>query len=1165
MLASFVATPTSKRCSFSLLLVVVSVVVATGNSREWEHSIATTRILNHNDSYLFIAPYTDCDHCPTVRDSEFTSPKTTSNATQPQQKRGFVGSYDANQAVKVSADGKIHIRIGHIGAVGALPNDYKVLNISRDELYDEGVLGEDIEFEIISRTGCGESFEGVAVAAELFHQYQVRAFIGPYCMEEMEAVAKMGAFWNIPVISYMATSNAMNDKNIYKTLARASSKSPTALAQATSALLLHYKWLKVAVVTNTGTVAFDRVVAFEEVFKRTNIKIVKKVMFEENSSAQDIINSGLLSDIESNARIIVCVFSATRDNTKEFMQATYTYGMHTSEYAYVLPWIQSGPKDILPWLGADGTLLQKVKEYYTNSIIVDDVAGFDDAVVTNFYAKVEERGLSREQLDAANIFGYLHLYDSMKLYATALRKVLNETNDPTKVTDGRAVWNSMRRLQFEGGATGTVLMDDLADRAPFIGAFYVSVSHEQLMKMVTMESTLIPKCDGLKDKIGCFQLKLTDVMTGFWPSESGAMPLDEPLCGYRNQRCSWALEIIIAALFFGLVVLSVAGFFVHRHWEIRQLDKMPWRIFREDLKLIDEEQVKSMLSVGSSNTKISNVNADQKRHAIIGVNTHATYHRYSQRRTIKFCRDDLQLLTQMKQVIHDNLNVFLGMSFNQCEEMLVLWKFCSRGTVQVSAQDIIYNANVNLDAKFHAAFVKDITLGLEYLHASPIGYHGSLTPWACLIDRNWMVKLTDFGIANPIEKWEKQGLITVDALTSDNDKSGASQRTSALYCAPEMLKNRETNRRRMMDQSWVKQSQARRQSGDIYAFGMVMYEIIFRALPFPEGTDINELVDTIADGSRIVQPQIQNQMSIPPDLAALLRDCWSENPDLRPSIRRVRLNTDVALKTKGSLVDQMMRMMEQYANNLEKLVAERTGMLEEANLRADKLLSQLLPKSESFYQRSFCLLMLLFKCLLGRPVPPKLFTSATVLFSDIVGFTSLCSTSTPLEVVNMLNGIYTGFDECIARHGAYKVETIGDAYMVVSGIPEENGTLHIMRVADVALEMREYLADYQIPHRRDHRIKCRWGFHTGSVAAGVVGLTAPRYCLFGDTASRMESTGLPGMIQISTEARDLLNEHYPEFSCTKRGEVEVKGKGVLITYWLDGKKKQQQQVINIPL
>ncbi|CAJ0571611.1 unnamed protein product, partial [Mesorhabditis spiculigera] len=709
----------------------------------------------------------------------------------------------------------------------------------------------------------------------------------------------------------------------------------------------------------------------------------------------------------------------------------------------------------------------------------------------------------------------------------------------------------MRRMSFEGvislagtagseASIGTVLMDDLADRAPIFAAFYISPTREKVVKIVNMESQLLANCDGLKNRSGCFVLKLSDVSSGFWPSTDGHMPLDEPLCGYRGQRCSYYLEITIGAVCIVILAASCSGYCLYKYWEQRQLNKMPWRVFHDDLNFIDEDQVKSMMSISSQNTKISNMSTGQKKHVIIGVNTHATYHRYTQRRPIKFVNEDLQLLTQMKQCVHDNINPFLGMAFNEKEEMLVLWKFCSRGTVQ----DIIYNKSITVDEKFHAAFVRDITLGLEYLHASPIGYHGSLTPWCCLIDRNWMVKVSDFGIANPLERWEKQGAIYVDLAADENDRSQAAQTTSILYQPPEMLKNREANKRRGMDQQWLKQTLSRRQAGDIYSFGMVMYEILFRSLPYRDHTDINALCAGIQEGGRVPSPQIQDELGCHPDLCALLRDCWSENPEIRPSIRRVRLNTESVLKTKGSLVDQMMRLMEQYANNLEKIVKERTGMLEEANIRADKLLTQLLPKYVSNELK------------MGRAVPPKLFNSATVLFSDIVGFTTLCSSSTPLEVVNMLNGLYTGFDECITKNEGYKVETIGDAYMVVSGIPEENGVNHIKHIANIALDMREYLTTFEIPHRRNQRIKCRWGFHTGPVATGVVGQTAPRYCLFGDTvntASRMESSGMPGMIQCSKEAHSFMQANFDTFRTSERGEIEIKGKGPAVTYWLEGR------------
>lgn len=184
---------------------------------------------------------------------------------------------------------------------------------------------------------------------------------------------------------------------------------------------------------------------------------------------------------------------------------------------------------------------------------------------------------------------------------------------------------------------------------------------------------------------------------------------------------------------------------------------------------------------------------------------------------------------------------------------------------------------------------------------------------------------------------------------------------------------------------------------------------------------------------------------------------------------------------------------------------------------------------------------------------PETFNQCTIYFSDIVGFTAMCSESTPLQVVNFLNELYSKFDEIIQGYDVYKVETIGDAYMVVSGLPERTAN-HAGNIASLAIELLGAVKNFRISHRPSDTLQLRIGMHTGPVVAGVVGLAMPRYCLFGDTvntSSRMESNGLPLRIHISKETHSEL-EALGGYITEERGLVNMKGKGEVLTYWLTG-------------
>ncbi|XP_074039718.1 uncharacterized protein [Leptinotarsa decemlineata] len=198
-------------------------------------------------------------------------------------------------------------------------------------------------------------------------------------------------------------------------------------------------------------------------------------------------------------------------------------------------------------------------------------------------------------------------------------------------------------------------------------------------------------------------------------------------------------------------------------------------------------------------------------------------------------------------------------------------------------------------------------------------------------------------------------------------------------------------------------------------------------------------------------------------------------------------------------------------------------------------------------------------------VPAEYYASVTVYFSDIVGFTEIAAVSTPLEVVTFLNKIYKQFDARIECYDVYKVETIGDSYMVASGLPVKNGNKHVTEIASMALDLLAGSKQFKIPHRKSERLQIRSGAHTGPVVAGIVGSKMPRYCLFGDTvntASRMESTGEASKIHISSEMKQALDS-IGGYKTEHRGLVEVKGKGMLDTYWLECKEGGMNRTIEM--
>ena len=250
----------------------------------------------------------------------------------------------------------------------------------------------------------------------------------------------------------------------------------------------------------------------------------------------------------------------------------------------------------------------------------------------------------------------------------------------------------------------------------------------------------------------------------------------------------------------------------------------------------------------------------------------------------------------------------------------------------------------------------------------------------------------------------------------------------------------------------------------------------------------------------------------------------------------------------------MVRIMEKHAERLEEIVEKRTAELSAEKRRTEDLLSKLLPTYVFEELKA------------GRTVHPEFYDCVTIYFSDIVGFTALSSESTPMQIVDLLNDLYSQFDNVISNFDVYKVETIGDAYMVASGLPMRNGLQHAVEIANVALNTMSVVSAFKIKHMPDRPLRIRCGVHSGPAMAGVVGLKMPRYCLFGaavNYTSHIESSGVPMRIHVSNETKEILDQ-LGGFELEVRADpVSLHGIGVVKTYFLIGKKSSLTESINV--
>ncbi|XP_047700221.1 retinal guanylyl cyclase 2 [Prionailurus viverrinus] len=982
--------------------------------------------------------------------------------------------------------------------------------INRDPSFD---LGYSFEYVILNED-CQTSG---ALASFISHHQMASGFIGPANPGYCEAASLLGNSWDKGIFSWACVNYELDNKNSYPTFSRT-------LPSPIRVLVTVMKYFQLA---HAGVISSD-----EDIWVHTANRVASAlqsrglpvgVVLSTGRDSQSIREA--LQQIRQADRIriiIMCMHSALIGGETQMHLLEWAHDLKMTDGTYVFV-----PYDALlyslPYKHTPYQVLRnnpKLREAY-DAVLTITV----ESQEKTFYQAYTEAAATHEvpeKLDSDQVsplFGTI--YNSIYFIAQAMNNAMKENGQASAAS----LVQHSRNMQFYGfnqlirtdsngnGIAEYVILDTNWKEWELYSTYTVDMETELL------------------------RFRGTPI---HFPG--GRPPQADAKCWFAEGKiCQGDIDpafavMVCLALLIALLSINGLAYFIRRRINKIQLIKGPNRILLtlEDVTFINPHfgsKRGSRASVSFQVTSEVQSGWSPRLSFSSGSLTPATYENsniaiyegdwvwlkkfpsggFGDIKSIKARASNM--FEMMKDLRHENINPLLGF-FYDSGMFAIVTEFCSRR----SLEDILTNQDVKLDWMFKSSLLLDLIKGMKYLHHREFA-HGRLKSRNCVVDGRFVLKVTDYGFNDILE-----------TLRLSQEEPSAEE---LLWTAPELLRA-------------PKGSRLGSFAGDVYSFAIIMQEVMVRGTPFcMVDLPAKEIIDRLKKPPPVYRPVVPPEYA-PAECLQLMKQCWAEAAEQRPTFDEIFNQFKTFNKgKKTNIIDSMLRMLEQYSSNLEDLIRERTEELEIEKQKTEKLLTQMLPPSVAESLKKGC------------TVEPEGFDLVTLYFSDIVGFTTISAMSEPIEVVDLLNDLYTLFDAIIGSHDVYKVETIGDAYMVASGLPKRNGSRHAAEIANMSLDILSSVGTFKMRHMPEVPVRIRIGLHSGPVVAGVVGLTMPRYCLFGDTvntASRMESTGLPYRIHVSHSTVTILQALSEGYEVELRGRTELRGKGTEETFWLVGKK-----------